>query len=70
MSNNTVIQTNHLIPKTTKSPKRLTLSNCAGSLGRAKIEQHTVFCAEQTVAAYCSKQVSQKSGKYPFSKLE
>ncbi len=40
MSNNTVIQSSHQIPKTTKSLNDKPLSNCVETLGLAKIQRH------------------------------
>ncbi|MEH1778832.1 MAG: hypothetical protein V7K67_14520 [Nostoc sp.] len=43
MSNNTVIQSNHQIPKITKSLEHKTLSNCVESLEIAKISNTFLF---------------------------
>ena len=50
MSNNTVIQSNHQIPKATKSLEHKALSNCVESLGLAKTQRHIFIDADQTIA--------------------
>ncbi len=70
MSNNTVIQSSHQIPKTTKSPEHKALSNCVESLGLAKIQRHIFICADQTIANCCSKQASLESWEYLKKRLK
>ncbi|MBW4614268.1 MAG: ferredoxin [Desmonostoc vinosum HA7617-LM4] len=70
MSNNTVIQKSHPIPKTTKSLERKALSNCVEALGLAKIQRHIFICADQTVANCCSKQASLESWEYLKKRLK
>lgn len=70
MSNNTVIQSSHPIPKTTKSLERKALSNCVESLGLAKIQRHIFICSDQTVANCCSKQASLESWEYLKKRLK
>ncbi|MEH2300667.1 MAG: hypothetical protein V7K88_17115 [Nostoc sp.] len=64
MSNNTVIQSNHQIPKATKSVEHQALSNCVETLGLAKIQRHIFICAGQTIANCCSKRASLESWEY------
>jgi hypothetical protein len=72
MSNNTVtvIQSNHQIPKTTKSLEYNALSNCVESLGLAKIQRHIFVCADQIIANCCSKRASLESWEYLKSDLK
>ncbi|WP_373527610.1 ferredoxin [Nostoc sp.] len=70
MSNNTVIQSSHQIPKTTKYREHEALSNCVESLGLAKIQRHIFICADQTIANCCSKQASLESWEYLKKRLK
>jgi hypothetical protein len=70
MSNNTVIQSSHQIPKATKSLEHKTLSNCVENLGLAKIQRHTFICADQTIANSCSKRASLESWEYLKKRLK
>ncbi|WP_242054788.1 (2Fe-2S) ferredoxin domain-containing protein [Nostoc flagelliforme] len=64
MSNNSVIQASHQIPKTTKSLKHKALSNCVESLGLAKIQRHIFIGADQAIANCGSKRASLESWEY------
>ncbi|WP_017652697.1 hypothetical protein [Fortiea contorta] len=46
MSNNTLTQTNHLIPKATRYLDNQALSNFVVILGWAKIQQQIFICAD------------------------
>ncbi|MEH2077080.1 MAG: ferredoxin [Nostoc sp.] len=70
MSNNTVIQPSHQIPKSTKSLEDKPLSNCVESLGLAKIQRHIFICADQTIANCCSKRASLESREYLKERLK
>jgi len=70
MSNNPVIQSSHLIPKSTKSLEHKALSNCVETLGLAKTQLHIFICADQTVANCCSKQASLESWEYLKTRLK
>jgi hypothetical protein len=69
MSNNTVIQSSHLIPKTTQSLEPKALSNCVETLGHALIQRHIFICSDSTVANCCSKQASLESWEYLKKRL-
>ncbi|WP_242046645.1 ferredoxin [Cylindrospermum sp. FACHB-282] len=69
MSNNTVIQSSHLIPKTTKSLERKALSHCVETLKHALIQRHIFICSDSTVANCCSKQASLESWEYLKKRL-
>ena len=70
MSNNTVIQSSHQIPKTTKSVEHQALSNCVETLELAKIQRHIFICADQTIANCCSKRASLESWEYLKKRLK
>jgi (2Fe-2S) ferredoxin len=64
MSDNTVIQCSHKIPKPTKFLDNKALRNCLETLGIAKVQRHISLCPDQTVTNCCSKQASLESGEY------
>ena len=70
MSNNTVIQSSHQIPKPTKSLEHKALSKCVETLGLAKIQRHIFICADQTIANNCSKRASLESWEYLKKRLK
>ena len=70
MSNITVIQSSHQIPKTTNLLEYKALSNCLEILGVAEIQRHIFICADQTIANNCSKRASLESWEYLKKRLK
>ncbi|WP_375510105.1 hypothetical protein [uncultured Nostoc sp.] len=64
MSNITVIQSSHQIPKTANSLEYKAQSNCLEILGVAEIQRHIFICADQTIANNRSKRTSLESWEY------
>ncbi|AFZ22605.1 hypothetical protein Cylst_0231 [Cylindrospermum stagnale PCC 7417] len=69
MSNNTVIQSSHPIPKATKSLERKDLSNCVETLEHALIQRRLFIGSDSTVANCCSKQASLEFWEYLKKRL-
>ncbi|WP_292795098.1 hypothetical protein [Nostoc sp. NMS7] len=65
-----MIQSNHQIPKTTKSPEHKALSYCVETFGLAKIQRHIFIGADQTIANCGSKGASLESWEYLKSDLK